>query len=189
MPGRPAALKLVESVPPSASRPCRCRAEHAEILERCRGFPQHGARGRRSEGGQAAHASSARVHVDVCRQLRVLRLLIFERPEVLADIGPRAQQPLLLAAPQGNADGATRLRTDRREDAHGFHHDGAADGVVGRAGGSVPRVEMAAEHDHLVGLVAARDLRDRVVAGAALGIAAVHDLELELDLPLVSEQP
>jgi hypothetical protein len=47
---------------------------------------------------------------------------------------------------------------------------------------------MAAEHHELVGLVASWNLCDGVVAGAALGIAAVDDLEFELDRPLVGEE-
>jgi hypothetical protein len=53
---------------------------------------------------------------------------------------------------------------------------------------AVPRVEVTAEHDHFVGLVGAGNFRQRRCSGAALGITAVDDLELELDLTLVGEE-
>src|SRR5450759_2990295 len=103
---------------------------------------------------------------------------MLHRAEGLLDVGQRSEQPFFLAAPEGDADRAPRLDAERLEDARRFHHDGAAHGVIGRAGRHVPGIEVAPEHDDLVLLVAAGNLRDRVVRGVALRIPRVGDVEL-----------
>ena len=106
---------------------------------------------------------------------------ILERPEMVPDVGLRSEQALLFAAPEGDADRPSRLDANGLEDARGFHHDGAADGVVGRAGGRMPRVEVAAEHHDFLRPVRAWNLGDHVVARSSFGMGAVDDIELELD--------
>ncbi len=60
----------------------------------------------------------------------------------------RAVQALLLLAPQGNANRAAGLYAGRFQDAHGFHHHGAAGRVISSAGGSMPGVQMPPKHYH-----------------------------------------
>ena len=86
--------------------------------------------------------------------------------EVLREIGARAEQSLLLAAPQRRPDGAPRRGAERAEDAHRLHDGHRAIRVVGGAAGRVPRVEMRANEHDLVAQrrVLSRDLGDDVVA-------------------------
>ena len=67
--------------------------------------------------------------------------------EVRGHVGLGAEQALLFAAPEGEADGAARLELQSGDDAGGFHGGDGPGAVVGCAGPGVPGVEMAAEHD------------------------------------------
>ena len=67
------------------------------------------------------------------------------------------------------------------QDSHRLHHHGRSGRVVGRPGAAVPRVEVAAEDDDLVGLVGPGDLADDV-EGVDVGIVErVLDVQLEPD--------
>src|SRR3546814_18314719 len=68
------------------------------------------------------------------------------RGEIFVDIGQRAEQPLLFSTPQDEADRAFRPHAHGLEDARRLHHHGAARGVVGRAVGSDPTVDLRACH-------------------------------------------
>ena len=70
--------------------------------------------------------------------------------EVLGDEGARAEEPLLLAAPQRDPDRAAGLEVEGLDDPHDFHGDRDAGRVVGRAGAAVPGIHVAAQHDDLV---------------------------------------
>src|SRR5690606_18078879 len=101
------------------------------------------------------------------------------RGEVLGDVVGRADQALLLAAPQRDADGAARLGADRLEDAHGLHHHRDAGAVVGGAGGGVPGIHVRADHHHLVGERATTgDLGDGVVA-LAVGVGGEAGIRMQ----------
>ncbi|MNV18547.1 hypothetical protein D3C71_1093770 [compost metagenome] len=102
----------------------------------------------------------------------------------------RADQALFFAAPQRHADGALGLGAHGLEDAHGFHHHRHAGRVVGRTGAGVPGIHVRAEHDDLVGLAAATDLGQRVVAGLVGGIgeAGLH-VDAKLDRFLLLDRP
>ena len=106
-----------------------------------------------------ARAAGARIDVEVAGEVRVFGLRVLERAEVLLHVGLRAEQALLFAAPQRQANRPARLDADRLQDADRLHHHRAADGVVGRAGRRVPRVEVTAEHHDLLRLVGARESR------------------------------
>ena len=54
--------------------------------------------------------------------------------EMFLHIGPGAQKALFFAAPEHHTNGAVKLQIEALEDAHGFHHDRAARGIVGRPG-------------------------------------------------------
>jgi hypothetical protein len=69
---------------------------------------------------------------------------------VLLHVAFGAEDALLFARPQADADGAARLDVERLEDAHHFHRDDGARAVVGGAGAGDPAIEMAADHDDLV---------------------------------------
>ena len=101
---------------------------------------------------------------------------------MLLHVSQRTQESLFLAGPERDADGPPRLQSQRLNQAHGLDHDGGADGVVGGAGGRVPGIQMAAEHHDLIGFVGARNFGYHVVTGLALGIGAVDDVELQLDV-------
>ena len=166
----------------------RGRAQDAEVLQRRDRLAKNRPRRRRTEHRHPAHAARAVVDVEVAGELRVLGLRLLSGAEVFAHVGLRAEQPLFLAAPQRHADGAPRLDAGRHQNARRLHHDRAADRVVGRAGGRMPRIEVPAEHDDFVGLVGARNFRDDVVARPSLGMGAIDDVELELDGAAVGEQ-
>ena len=55
------------------------------------------------------------------------------RREVLRDVAARSQEPLLLAAPERDADRAPGLDAERLEDPDGLHRRDDAGAVVGRA--------------------------------------------------------
>ena len=116
-----------------------------------------------SKHRRATHASGAGVDVEVTAKFLVTRFWIFERTEVLFDVGDRTEQALLFTAPQRDANRATRLNAECFQNSRGFHHDRAADRVVSRACRCVPRIEVATEHDHFVGFIGAANLADRVV--------------------------
>ena len=86
---------------------------------------------------------------------------------------------------RGGSCGAAHA--DGLENADRFHRNGASDGVVRCARRRMPRVEMPAEHHDLVGR--AGNFGDRVVARPAFRIDAIDDVELELDVLAIREQP
>ena len=188
MPGSPALLNDVLSVPPTL------RLVVADGADRRRD-PANGASAWRTtaaaDGGPNTPAPRARpVPESMLRyasSLRVFRLLALERSEVLLHVRLRAEHALLLAAPQRDANGPPRRDADRLQNPRRLHHRRAANRVVGRAGRRVPRVEVAAEHHDFVLLVGAGNLRDRVVGGPPFRIHRVDDVELELDRRAVGE--
>ena len=149
-PASPALLKDVLSVPPmarllEATAPATPRSAKGSRALRT----IVGGRGR-SENARAADPAGARIDIEIAIELGEFGLGIFEGAEVLLHVRLRTEQSLLLAGPQRDADGAPRLEPESLDEARGFHHDRRADGVVGGAGGGVPRIEVAAEHDDLV---------------------------------------
>ena len=74
------------------------------------------------------------------------------------------------------------------EDAHHLHGDRAAGSVVGGAGAVVPRVEVAADHDDLIFLRPAGDLRDDVERIGVGGVPLRLDVELQLHRHIVLQQ-
>ena len=93
---------------------------------------------------------------------------------MLIDIGQRAPQALLLAVPEGEADGAFRTDAQLHQDSGGLHDHGAAGGVVAGAVGGDPAVEVGAGHDVFTGAVRARNIGQDVVG--------IDVLIVELDL-------
>jgi hypothetical protein len=102
----------------------------------------------------------------------------------------RAEQSLLFAAPERDADGAARLESGGVEDAQHFHHRRRAGGVVGGAGRAVPRIEVRANQHDVVLEVRARQFANHVEA-VRLGFVAELDLDVERHLHrhVVLEQP
>src|SRR2546423_12898954 len=70
-----------------------------------------------------------------CRSGRRRRLHF---SKMLCDVCARAKQSFLFAAPQGDANGATRLQPQCLNDAHGFHCDRDAGAIVSSARAGVP---------------------------------------------------
>ena len=88
-------------------------------------------------------------------------------------------QPLLLAGEQDEPDRPLRLHAAPGDQPGRLQHDAAAGAVVRRALGQVPRVQVGADDDELVRLLA-RDLADRVVDRDRAGDELVGDLDLDL---------
>ena len=135
--------------------------------------------------------AGAVVHVEVGRHPRVLGL---ERhgvgiAEVLLHVRLRAQQALLLAGPQRQADGAAQPQAGGLEDAHRLHHRRRSGGVVGGAGARVPGVEVRAEHHHFGGLVGAGQLGDDVERVERVADEAVLHVQLEPHRHLALDEP
>src|SRR6185503_5732542 len=70
--------------------------------------------------------------------------------EVIAHVGARTEQALLLSGPQRDAHRALHRQVERLQNAQRLQHHRGTGGIVGRAGARVPRVEMRAEHYNLV---------------------------------------
>ena len=83
---------------------------------------------------------------------------------MLLDVGAGAEEALLFAGPEADADGAAHFEAGGFQDANGFEHDGGAGAVVGGASAGVPGIEVRAEHDDLVGFgfIGAGDFADDV---------------------------
>ena len=109
--------------------------------------------------------------------------------EMRRNVALGAEQSLLLAAPEADADRALRLDSQSLQDAHGLHGHDRSRAVVRRAGAAVPGVEVGAEHDDFALLVRARDLGDRVPLHLVFFDEADLHVELELDVSLLLEQP
>src|SRR6266571_1948766 len=164
---------------------------HAEIVER-----DHP---RGKDGGDhfvalqidAANPASAVVDVVVSVELGMLRrgLHHFGIGEMLLDVSAGAEQALLFPGPEANADGATHLEASGLEDADGFEHDRGAGTVIGGAGSRVPRIEVSAKHDDLVGLgfVRAGDFADDVEGIQVVVVELVLDIELQGDVDFFLE--
>ena len=172
----------------TSGRGDRC-AHQTEVLEGSENVAQDRSRLLRAEGVGAADSTGAGVHVEISIEGRELGLRILECAEVLLHVGLRSKQSLFLAAPKRHPNGPSGLKACGLDDARGFEHHRGADGVVGGAGGGVPRVEVSAKHHHFRLLVRARDFRDHVVRRLALGIGLVDDVELEFDHAVVVEEP
>ncbi len=52
----------------------------------------------------------------------------------------------------------------------------------------MPRIEMAAQHDHFIRLVRPRDFRHGIVACLALRVGVIEDVELQLDVFAIRQQ-
>src|SRR5439155_26698239 len=61
-------------------------------------------------------------------------------PIILLYIGVRAQRPLFLAGPEGDANGAAWLEAERFENAHGLPYHRPSGGSSGRTVSAGPRV-------------------------------------------------
>src|SRR4029079_3147410 len=83
--------------------------------------------------------------------------------DMLLHIVDRAEQALLLAFPQDEADGALRPDAELPQDPRGLHDRYAARAIVRRAVAGDPAVEMRSGH-HVAGLgVGAGNIGDDVV--------------------------
>ncbi len=106
------------------------------------------------------------------------------------DIGARAEQTFFFTTPQRDANGAIQRQVRGFENADGFHHDGAAGGVIGGAGAAVPRIEVSTEHDDFVFVFAgAGDFADDVEAIGWLSSMSFSMLNSSFTGMLCVEQP
>src|SRR5262249_23587352 len=63
---------------------------------------------------------------------------VVQGAEVFRDVSTRTEQSLLFTSPQRDSNRATRLETERLDDAHGFQCYCTAGGVVSGAGAGMP---------------------------------------------------
>ena len=98
------------------------------------------------------HAAVRLQHHHVLRQLGAM----------LIAIGEAAAAAVLFVGEQHHAHGAPRPQVQLLHDPQRFPRHHAAAAIVGRAGADVPRVEMAADDDDFVRLLAAADFADDV---------------------------
>ena len=74
-----------------------------------------------------------------------------------------AAQAVLFVREQDDADRAGWLEAELRDRLQGLHHRDDTGTVVVRALADVPRIDVAADHDEFVGLLAAAQLADHVL--------------------------
>src|SRR5439155_5383996 len=98
-PGEPGVVERSAVGPAGAAAAGRDRPDHAEVFERLQDLAQDGGRFGRAEDRGAARAPGPRVDVEVAAEGLELGLGLLERSEVLLDVGLRAEESLLLAAP------------------------------------------------------------------------------------------
>src|SRR5258708_8884890 len=127
---------------------------HAEIVERDHPRGKDGGDHFVALKVDAANLASAVVDVVVGVELGMLGrgLHHFGIGEMLLDVGARAEQALLFAGPEANANGAAHLEAGGLEDADSFEHYGGTCPVVGGAGSRAPRIEVTANPDILAAL-------------------------------------
>ena len=101
--------------------------------------------------------------------------------EVLGAVALGAEDSLLFAGPESDADGAAWLDAEGLEDADGFHGDYGSGAVVGGSGAGDPTVEVTADHDDLLleGGVGAGDFGDGVEA--VLVVSGEFGFDIDFD--------
>src|SRR5689334_12302187 len=95
----------------------------------------------------SANLSSAVIEVEVSGKFRFAAHAL---RKVIRNVCSRTQQSLFLTAPQSDSNGASRLQTERLEDANSFHAYGRTGCVVRGSGAAVPGIKMRSEHDDLI---------------------------------------
>src|SRR5205814_8573996 len=85
-----------------------------------------------------------------------------ELAAMLLAVRQPAASAVLLVRPEHDAHRSPRPQVQLLHDPQRLPRDDAASAVVGGAGADVPRVEVAADDDDLLGLLASADLADNV---------------------------
>ena len=157
---------------------------HAEVAERRHPRGELSTRVLVALQHDAAVLPRAVILIEVRRELLVGRLGahggIARVAEVLLYVRPRAEQSLFFAGPERHANGASRLRAHRFQDAHGFERHGHARRVVAGVRAGVPGVEVRADHHDFVLEVAAGDLAHEVHRLLYLVTNAIAHLDFDL---------
>src|SRR6266700_6452530 len=164
---------------------------HAEIVERDHPRGKDGGNHFVALKVDAANLAGAVVDVVVGVELGMLGsgLHDFGIGEMLLDVSAGAEQALLFAGPQTDAHGTAHLEAGGLENADSFEHYGGTCAVVGGAGSRVPRIEVSAKHDDLVGLgfVRAGDFADDVEGIQIVVVELVLDIELKCNVDFFLE--
>src|SRR5215470_15208046 len=98
------------------------RATDAKIGKRSERVPQNRGSFQWTKDAGASCAAGSRIDVEVGVQFGELGLGVLEGSKMLFHVSLRSQQTLLLAAPQRNADRASRLDANRLNDSQCHHH-------------------------------------------------------------------
>ncbi len=130
----------------------------------------------------ALHAAGAGIVDEHAGNLRHLCLVRF-------DVLARADQALLLAGKQDEADRALGLQAELLERARGFQHYHRPRAIIGGASAQVPGVQMRAENHHLAGPLAAGDFRDGVIHLDGLLAEGIGDLEFDFHGAALQQSP
>ncbi len=104
----------------------------------------------------AADFAGAVVVVEIAGEFGVFsgELHGFGIAEVFLHVSARAEQAFFFTTPQRDADGAVEREVRGFESADGFDHDSAAGGVICCSGATVPGIEVRAEHDDFIFVLA-----------------------------------
>ena len=89
-------------------------------------------------------------------------------------VAQAAPQAVLLVGPQHHADGALGLQAQGLDQAGGFHGEDDASAVILGALAHIPAVQVAAEDDDLLGLLAAAELAHHVGGGGVRQGLSAH---------------
>ncbi len=104
------------------------------------------------------------------------------------DIRLRTEKPLFFAAPQRHANRSARFYARRFQQSRRFHHNRAADGIIGCARRRVPRIEMSAEHYYFVFFVRSRNFTNNIIRSRAFGNRSIANVELQRNRRSVSHK-
>ena len=163
-------------------------AHETPVFKGHHGFANHVRGAGWAKDSRATRLARAGIDVEVRIEFRVFGFLIFETPEVLFHVRQRTEQSFFFAAPKSNANSSARLDVEGREDPHCFEHHRRADAVVGCAGGVVPGVVVASEHDDFIFLVRAGNFSNGVIGGGAFGVLLVLNVYAEGDGGTVGDE-
>src|SRR5205807_2553650 len=117
------------------------------------------------------HLQSLRVHVGREPDWMTCAQIAFDSGNVIGElslvvfgVGSSAHQPVLFVHPRDHSDSSFGPKAEPLDQLSDLHSYCDACAVIDRAGAQVPRVQMTGDNDYLLGMLAAFNIRDDVVA-------------------------